>query len=475
MNNTVKIGRNALCPCGSGKKYKACCLEKVDWKTMIEAPIQDAARYLRLRGKNLVFLDSILGALQVDRFTPRTSFAELKRAFSPNVVQRIYSSIVDVWPDFDDFERCIKEESGAVTALYTGNYQPEAVFRAVTRLALYCDKIYLVDPFLRPQNIRDDFNPLLHPEEHRGNAIKFSFLWLSLMPWIEAGIVNFVRPLHDFIPGLWHEVLRLEKQRIENNPKLKAILDEEVKTDVGEVGPLDRGMGEWWFLSQPDEAFGSDEEFLRYIRLRRDQHPYYVEMLPGQTSELYHDSTGACYELAKRMCSFTNSHIVTDMRTRWKEIEFDRESAGIDMQGWSPFAKALQESDLKLLNDVPMQAALQLRHEERLESLRLFFRKVWRSCRNPDEFSDENAVNLSAELREEVAKANQEWKKIDQDLLKWVGGAGAAIISSGVVGFVPAASSAAVAGITGLIQAQIRRSTFKERFPAGFFLGLRKK
>lgn len=23
-----KIGRNDLCPCGSGKKYKACCLQK---------------------------------------------------------------------------------------------------------------------------------------------------------------------------------------------------------------------------------------------------------------------------------------------------------------------------------------------------------------------------------------------------------------------------------------------------------------
>ena len=25
-----KIGRNALCPCGSGKKYKNCCLLKED-------------------------------------------------------------------------------------------------------------------------------------------------------------------------------------------------------------------------------------------------------------------------------------------------------------------------------------------------------------------------------------------------------------------------------------------------------------
>ncbi|MBD3810221.1 MAG: SEC-C domain-containing protein, partial [Sulfuricurvum sp.] len=28
INYEPKIGRNDLCPCGSGKKYKKCCLNK---------------------------------------------------------------------------------------------------------------------------------------------------------------------------------------------------------------------------------------------------------------------------------------------------------------------------------------------------------------------------------------------------------------------------------------------------------------
>lgn len=84
-----------------------------------------------------------------------------------------------------------------------------------------------------------------------------------------------------------------------------------------------------------------------------------------------------------------------------------------------------------------------------------------------------NAVNLSAELRDEIAKADDEWKKIDRDLLKWLGGMGATLVTSGAVGFVPAAAAANITGVTGLIQARIRRSTFKERYPAGFFLGLK--
>ncbi len=30
----MKIGRNAPCPCGSGRKYKQCCLAKAGTKTL---------------------------------------------------------------------------------------------------------------------------------------------------------------------------------------------------------------------------------------------------------------------------------------------------------------------------------------------------------------------------------------------------------------------------------------------------------
>jgi hypothetical protein len=485
----MKIGRNADCPCGSGRKFKHCCLGQVDWATLTEAPLSFASRHFTIRGKNLHFVAGLLSALQIDYSNPNPNFAAIKRAFTPDVVGKVHSLVPDLWPDIDDYERCIAPERESISALYTGSYEPESVLRAVTRLSLYCDKIYLVDPFMRADRVRDEFNPLLHPAEHRSTTVQYTFLWLSLVPWIDAGILSFVRPMHEFIPGLWHEVLNLQRQRIESTPELKRVLDQEVEQQMQYVGPLDRGFGEIYILSFPDEAlremfpklqgtakagvFKSADDFVAYIQRRRDQHPYYVDPLPGQHREFYHQTSGACYELAKRMCSMMNSHIVTDFRSRWKEVELDRQAAGIDLHGWSPFAKALQESELKVLSNVPLGAALTLREEHRLESLRLFLRKVWRSCRDPDEFSSANAVNLSAELRDEVAKANDEWKKIDRDLLKWLGGSGAALVTSGVVGFVPAATAAAITGVTGLIHSSIRRSTFRDRYPAGFFLGLK--
>jgi hypothetical protein len=39
-------------------------------------------------------------------------------------------------------------------------------------------------------------------------------------------------------------------------------------------------------LKSEDSPFKSQEDFLAFIHRRREQHPYYVDRLPGQTSEL---------------------------------------------------------------------------------------------------------------------------------------------------------------------------------------------
>jgi hypothetical protein len=257
------------------------------------------------------------------------------------------------------------------------------------------------------------------------------------------------------------------------------------------MSAADRGFTEYYHLSFSDEwflqeyknrppakdIFPTAESFLAYIQARRNSHPYFVENLPGQTSELLYETSGANYELAKRVCLITGSHLITDFRTYWKQIELDRKKSGVNSTEWVPFSKALQNSELKIFNNVSLDAALKLRKDNRLEGLRLFFHRVWKDCRDSEEFSESNALNLTAELDERIGEAKSEWDKIDQDLIKWFGAPGAAISSVGFTGFLPAApaiAAAAATGAVGLIQSALRRSSFKERFPASFFLTLKK-
>ncbi|MHA1275390.1 MAG: SEC-C metal-binding domain-containing protein [Promethearchaeota archaeon] len=44
IHNKIVIGRNDSCPCGSGRKYKKCCLPKVNAKLYRESPIAKKER-----------------------------------------------------------------------------------------------------------------------------------------------------------------------------------------------------------------------------------------------------------------------------------------------------------------------------------------------------------------------------------------------------------------------------------------------
>lgn len=192
MSARFKIGRNAACPCGSDQKYKHCCLGKKDWCEIISQGRSEQVRHLTARGKNLVFLGELASALKFDSLEPK-SRADIKRAFTPSAVQQIYETVANLWPDKQDLERTLAQEKSKTTGLYVGTYEPEVIFRGVTRHCIYSDTILLVNPFLHPLRLRPEYNPLVHPEEHRVSAIIAANIWFSLAPWIEAGIVKFIR------------------------------------------------------------------------------------------------------------------------------------------------------------------------------------------------------------------------------------------------------------------------------------------
>jgi hypothetical protein len=438
----------------------------------------------------MLFIERIVAALQLDKIPPDTDFAKIKKAFTPSAVRKIHEAIPEIWPDHDDYVRCLNADRNNVSALYTGYYELEAVFRALVRHSLYSDRILLPDPFMYPPAVRNEFSPILHPEQYRTITVKWSFLWISLIPWIASGIVNLIRTPIDFSAETFREIVGIQREKFESNPELKEELDSCVTQMVKKTPALDRGLNEYLLLSNSDEYLlgmfrqspglhsEQDEQlFLKSIQERRDAHPYFVDRLPGQHNEFLHGSTGACYETAKRICAITNSYILTDIPVRWKEVELDHKHATAQNQVWAPFAKALQNADLKVLNSIPLQAAFRLREEQRLEQMRCFFNRVWRGCREGEPFSEANAVHLAAELDARIREAKEEWEKIDKDLVKWLGGLGAAagaLLTSGVVGFVPAAAAAVLTGATALGLAQWQRKSFKNRFPAGFFLGMEK-
>jgi hypothetical protein len=78
-----------------------------------------------LRDRNLLFLASILEALQIDTWKPDIDYASIKKAFTPTAVRKIHEAVVQIWPSLDDYERCHAEDRQSISGLYIGTYEPK--------------------------------------------------------------------------------------------------------------------------------------------------------------------------------------------------------------------------------------------------------------------------------------------------------------------------------------------------------------
>ena len=66
----MKIGRNDPCPCGSGKKYKKCCIDKCvrDVSDVHTAPIENSVSgfdYILINKKSKFLLQELLYTINV--------------------------------------------------------------------------------------------------------------------------------------------------------------------------------------------------------------------------------------------------------------------------------------------------------------------------------------------------------------------------------------------------------------------------
>lgn len=489
MSQNSKIKRNDACPCGSGRKYKNCCEREFDWNHFLRNG-GDARERLSIRGRNIYFANRITAALQLDKLGKVRNLKEYKAAFTSDAVRRIHEAIIEIWPPTLDIVSVLEKSKSDVSGLYVGDYEPEYLSRGIVRHSVYANKILIIDPFVYPQSVNDEYNPLLNPDQYRAQTLKNVNFWFALLPWIEEGIVEIIRTPADFDRKLNWDSLKYQEKKIEQNKELQEARD--ISVQQLKKRHMEKQAYQHLLLGAPDShirktfkeaGLGNDgytvEQFLEHIHAQRDRDPNFLEPVgPNSASgQLHMMSTGANYEIARLTASLTHSYLVTDIYVRWREIELDRQSHSAENKAWAPFAKALQDAPLKYLNEMSLETALILRKEGRLESFRGFLRRAWKDACVEDPFDEVNAQFLAEELLERVREAEIEWDQIDKDLIKIIGAELCAglltagpLIASGHAAFLAAA--AVSAGAATLAVSTKQRRQFPDRFPAAFFMNL---
>lgn len=485
----AKIGRNAPCPCGRvNKKFKHCCLGKIDWENLRGA---DYYANLSVRGRNIRFYEEAFSALKLDALEV-VNRADYKRAFTAAAVRDIHEAIIRIWAPTTDLSVVLPQDSSPLTGLYVGEYELPYLTQGVSRHSLYADKIQLIDPFVYAVGVRDEYSPLANPDQYRSITLRFLDIWVTFLPWVAEGLVEFIRIPSDFDRNLYHRILEAQRDKLDSSPELQALVNEYVNQkkqspefELQKQHDLVLFPPDDYLLRQLDEMPGNlddaqKQNFLRYVRQLREEHPYYVEPDKGSKEgygQIQIMTTGSSYLEARLTAGLSGAYLVTDLASKWKEIEMDRAYAKVDPELWAPLAKAFQGVPFNYLNNVDLEAALRLRTEDRLEPLRGFLRRLWASASRENLYSQENAVQLASELQHYVNESEAEWSRIDQDLLKWFGGEAAfgavTAIASGQAAWY--AGAVAAAGLVNIGVAQWQRKEFWKLHPGAVFMDLRKR
>lgn len=466
----AQTGRNDPCPCGRNAKYKKCCLHLDEGRAGRRAAAQAA---LTLRQKNLALL-----AAAVDIFGLGRAWEKVKADFSNARIREFYTFIAQLWPTDLDLKNILPEPGPSLRALYLGECEPELMLENVFRFCLYTDQILLTHPFPNPNVVAEKYNPIAHPDEWRLQTLRLVFHLALLSPWIDAGLVVLMPDPGDFDRDLRVRTWNLATERLKGwKPSDEDVDGSMMKQKAMRTlllsprGYLERTIREM----DPELTDEKVRSIIEYVEEERRRDPLLLdETLDKMSGQMEVGHVGGNLEMGMYICQVTGAFPYTNLAFRWKEILNARQELSQTGQVWSPLTSAFQQLQFKFLNKIDSKFACNIRNDGRLEGFRSYLRRIWSAVGGEPDAS--KSESLARDFRDELTQAynesQAEWSAIDRDLLKWgvptLGGA----IAMGHMSLGLPAAGFAVAGISEIVQARMKRRAFRKRVPMSVFIDL---
>lgn len=471
-----KLGRNDPCPCGSGKKYKTCCLKKFGMREVQEINTANKHQYT-LKERNAILINAIVDIFGLAK---NAKWDEVKSKITAGQVKEFYKVIAWLWPPDTDIMNLLPTPSDKLRALYLGDARPELLVRNIFRFALYTDEILIVDPFHNPWCMAKKFNPLEIPEQYKADTLKLIYFVLLLEPWIRANLVTFIPDPGNFDYDLRKKTWKLALNRLKGRePKPEELED---------IEPAIKEQFNQFLWTLPKQFLAdkarqaipgiSDEQvddFLSYVDKIKKKDPLTLDQtMTGAGGQMIIYRSGANLEMSLFISHITGAFPYTNLKAKWEELLSADESFSEAAKIWSPLTKAFQTLEFKFLNNVDSNFACSLRKDGRLEMFRAFLRRLWNSLST--EYSDRKMEALARDFRDELTgkynEAKSEWQEIDRLLMKTVGATMTGAIISGKLSFEIPALGFCLASVLTLINARWKRKTFRKKIPMSVFVDL---
>lgn len=411
-----KIGPNAPCPCGSGKKYKKCCRDKPE----DERPASDV---LSIRERNLFFLDIVTGILGVDKGGD-LDWDELRRNLTDEKIAEIHEAIAALWPpDTDLFALLPRPDSNVMRALFTGVIDPRVTYMNIACFSFYADEILIQNPFANANNMRKEFSPIENPGQYRNETIKNLFFLFLIIPWIEIGLINLFPDPWNFNHALMMTVMKAAEKRRDtitfdekSFKEMKELFFEDYKRTIFTMP--DENLRNFIRHTSKDLSEEDISKLIEYSKRMNANDPFVDLNLgkPGKESSqmtIMHMTPNI--EMSMFLAQATGSMIITDNSFRWSEIcSSIPYYYGISKNPWAKFESFASDYPVQFPLIIKQRAHMQELKKSEFMPVKKVLKRLWNTIIADQALNDAQIDHLQRDFISSQEVMSKSIKKLVQ-------------------------------------------------------------
>ena len=314
------LGPRELCGCGSGRFFETCCSSR-------PLALRPSWNEPSIRERNMMLLNGIVNVLGLDE---GKDWVRVRRDLTDEQISKIYLLYEGLWPRETDLLSLLPKPDGRARSVYTGSIHPTTIIEFAVGTPLYFGEVLIEHPFLHAGTVKKEFSPVDNPGNYRQEFLKTVMFFFTVMPLVEAGLINLIPDPCNFDLHLRDQMFKMAESRsaglqIDANkePSLKELMKQDFRRALMSL-PQD-ALRSQLLKASPELRDGGLEEVLKHIEELKEDDPLTVlqqNSLPigekgGQMSMM---KLAPNFEMAMYVAQATGSYIVTDSSFRWQEI-----------------------------------------------------------------------------------------------------------------------------------------------------------
>jgi len=352
--------------------------------------------------------------------TKGKAWSDVKKEFSSEHVKEIYNWYADLWRPDTDLKKIIAPSSNIFRVLYLGEIDPDIIVKNVLGSLLYFDQICIVDPFVNPWAIKEEMNPIKHPQQYEGDLLKLVYILILLSPWIETEQIAFVPDPADFNPKFKWDLLKVADKK---RAREFALEEKQEMEEMQERGkeilfrfirrlPQD-AQRKMLKESSPQLSPQEVDAFIKFSLRERARDPIAVDRTLAEKDKTGHLTmvrSGAGFEMSLILCRLLGAVPLTPLVIRMNDyIRAKRRPA----DRWKSFCELFNRSRLRFLYHVDPSLVLGLKESGYLSRFRKYFTNLASRLNSGAPISDNEIAELTAELERTLHHTNAELDEIE--------------------------------------------------------------